>query len=233
MGIIPTLMEDVQTELQMSHTSPRRLSPVASPMTKLEPSADAIAMRQLRHQTKNALQRIIAQVTATNLRATPAGDQLADEIERRICLSAKVSDALFGLTACPGTLDQRLSSLARSTIKLMADAEQSIDVDVAVVGSCPAVLEETVVKIAYEMLTNAVKHGMHMRLVGKITVRVRGNRDGSTTMLVSDDGWGPSEESRGEGWPIMNCLAERHGGTVSLDRTDGWTVARLHLPCPL
>ena len=217
----------------MSHTSPRRLNPVASPMTPLEPSADAIAMRQLRHQTKNALQRIIAQISATNLRATPAGNALADELERRICLSAKVSDALFGLTAYPGTLDQRLSSLARATIKLMADTEQAIDADVAVIGSCPAGLQETIVKVAYEMLANAVKHGMHMRLVGKITVRVQGNRDGSTTLLVSDDGWGPSEGSDGEGSPIMRCLAERHGGAISIDRTDGWTVARLHLPCPL
>jgi two-component sensor histidine kinase len=199
-------------------------------MTKLERSAEATEMRQLRHQTKNALQRVIAQVSASNLRATPAGFLLADEIERRICLSARVSDALFGLTACPGTLEQRLRSLASATVKLMADAEQTIETEVVVTGSCPEPLTSVIVRVAHEMLCNAVKHGMHMRLVGRITVRVRSNWDGSTTLLVSDDGWGPTGENEGEGLPIMRAMAQEHGGVVSISRVDNETVARLHLP---
>ncbi len=213
----------------MSHTSLRRLSPTPAPMTKLERSAEATEMRQLRHQTKNALQRIIAQISATNLRATPAGNALADDIERRICLSARISDELFGLTSCPGPLEQRLRSLANATIKLMAASEQTIEVDVAVTGTCPEPTAQLVVRIAYEMVCNAVKHGMHMRLVGRITVRVRSNWDGSVTLLVSDDGWGPSGDCQGEGLPIMRSMAEEHGGTVAIDRVEGWTIARLHL----
>ena len=214
----------------MAHTFPRptRLPPLA--MTQSEPSADAIAMRQLRHQTKNALQRIIAQVAGSQLCATQAGRALADDIERRICLSARVSDALFGLTACPAPLQQRLTALCEATLKLMADVEQTITLDVMVTGACPAGLDETVVKVAYEMVSNAIKHGMHMRLVGRIAVRVRSQGDGATLLRVSDDGWGPGCDGAGEGLPIMRCLAAREGGTVAIERADGWTVASMTLP---
>ena len=217
----------------MSHTSPRPMRFARPGVTQQEPSAEAVAMRQLRHQTKNALQRIIAQVAASNLRATPAGAALADEIERRICLSARVSDALFGLTACPAPLHQRLTSLADATVRLLSDPEQTIAIDVAVIGTCPASLEQIVVRITHEMVVNAVKHGMHMRLVGHIAVRVRGQRDGSTVLLVSDDGWGPCGDSEGEGVPIMRTLAAQDGGRIAIDRVDGWTVASLTLPHPM
>ncbi len=222
----------------MSHTTPRplRLASVAMApalMTRQEPSADAVAMRQLRHQTKNALQRIIAQVAESGLRATPAGAKLADEVEQRICLSARVSDALFGLTACPGPLPDRLGALCNAAVKLLADPDQTIAVDVVVSGSCPQSLEATVVKIAHEMVVNAVKHGMHMRLVGRIVVRLRRHGDGSTVLRVSDDGWGLGPDGSGEGLPIMRCLAEREGGHVGIARVDGWTVASLSLPRPL
>ena len=221
----------------MSHTAPRpmRLSAATvapALMTEPEPSAEALAMRQLRHQTKNALQRIIAQVAKSDLRATPAGAALADEIEHRILLSARVSDALFGFTACPAPLPARLAALCHATVELLSDQEQTIEVDVAVIGSCPASLEAIVVRVAHEMVGNAVKHGMHMRLVGRIAVRVRSQGNGSTVLQVSDDGWGLGDGA-GEGLTIMRCLAERDGGRISIERVDGWTVALLRLPSPL
>ena len=219
----------------MSHTHPRPMRLTAAlmtppSMTQQESNEDALAMRQLRHQTKNALQRIIAQIAGSDLRATQAGATLADEIERRICLSARVSDALFGLTACPEPLRERLTALCDATVKLLADQEQTIQLDVAVTGSCPPSLEATVVRIAYEMVSNAVKHGMHMRLVGRIALRVRSQGNGSTVLLVSDNGWGLGCDGSGEGLPIMRCLAEQDGGRVSIDRVDGWTVASLTFP---
>lgn len=214
----------------MAHTFPRptRLPPQA--VTRQEPSADAIAMRQLRHQTKNALQRIIAQVAGSRLNATPEGRCLAEDVERRICLSARVSDALFGMTACPAPLQQRLTALCDATLKLMADTEQTIGLDVMVTGGCPAGLEATVVKVAYEMVCNAIKHGMHLRLVGRIAVRVRSRGDGAMVLRVSDDGWGLGADCDGAGLPIMRCLAAREGGQVSIERADGWTVASMTLP---
>jgi len=207
---------------------PRR--PAAATMTPPEPTADAVAMRHLRHHTKNALQQIIARIAATDVRATPEGCTLADEIERRIRLSARISDALFGLTAAPGPLRQRLAALSDATVALLADVEQTIQTEISVNGSCPEIVETTVVQVAHEMLSNAIKHGMHVRLIGRIILRVDTHVDGAVTLTVSDDGWGPCGVCGGEGVPIMQAMAERHGGTVTLSRRNNWTVARLYLP---
>jgi two-component sensor histidine kinase len=218
----------------MFHASLDDLQTVpAGSFTPAEPAMDAIAMRQLRHQTKNALQRIMVAVANSDLRATPAGSALADDVERRICLSARISDALFGLTASPGPLDARLTALCNATIALLAHPKQTISVDVTVSGACPEALQALIVQVAHEMIANAVKHGMHARLSGRIVLRLatRGtDDDASVTLQVSDNGWGPRKSAMGEGLPIMQQLAAQHGGTVSLTRDDGWTCARMDLP---
>jgi two-component sensor histidine kinase len=207
----------------------------ADSLTQAEPIADLVALRQLRHQTKNALQRIIAQVATSDLRATEAGSALADDVERRICLSARISDALFGLTSMPGSLDVRLTGLCNAIVALLAHPKQTISVDVAVSGTCPEPLQAVVVQVAHEMVGNAVKHGLHMRLTGRISLRLWAGGTGaaddqSVTLLVSDNGWGPRKGSDGDGLPIMRTLAGQYGGAVSLSRDDGWTVARLYIP---
>ncbi len=216
----------------MPDALPSRLTrlPMPVPLTPPEPTADAVAMRQLRHQTKNALQRIIAWISTTELRATPEGCVLAEEIERRIRLSARISDALFGLTAVPEPMERRLAALSEAVVSLLTETEQTIRTEVSVAGSCPAAYETTVVQVAHEMLGNAIKHGMHMRLMGQITVRLHAQADGAVTLEVCDDGWGPCGAEEGQGLPIMQALADRHRGTVSLSRKNGWTVARLSLP---
>ena len=63
-----------------------------------------IDLRQLRHHTKNTLQRIIALIAETpGLHDTPAGERIAQELQYRIGLSADISNALFGLTSAPGS----------------------------------------------------------------------------------------------------------------------------------
>ncbi len=212
----------------MHQASTVQLTRVEPAVTRARP--EELAMRQLRHQTKNALQRIIAQVANTDLRSTPAGSALADDIERRICLSARISDALFGLTESPPALCQRLASLAEATVALLAEPDQSLSVTSVAAGRCPLAYEETVLQVAHEMVVNAIKHGMHMRIAGQIAVRLFADARGRTTLLVRDDGWGPSDHACGEGLPIMQTLASSCGGRVSLSRNDGWTIARLDLP---
>lgn len=219
----------------MSHAAPlplRRLAPQA--ISRPDPVDEVLTMRLLRHHTKNALQRIIAQVSGTDLRATPAGAALADEIERRIRLSARVSDTLFGLTETPGPLADRLRTLTQSVVALIADPVQTIRTDVHLLGGCPPALESFVLQITHEFVTNAVKHGMHMRLTGEIDVTVEGKRPGmpytGLTLVVRDDGWGAEQAGFGDGLSVLQLMADRHGGTVSLARDAGWTVARLRLP---
>ncbi len=222
----------------MSHAALACLRHMPSPaMTRPERADEALPMRLLRHHTKNALQRIIAQVANTELRSTPEGNTLADEVEHRIRLSARISDALFGLTGAPGPLDLRLDTLCRAVVALMADPVQTIETSVQIAGLCPSRLIATVLQTTHEMLTNAVKHGLHMRLTGQITVTLEidrpASRQGSLTLAVRDNGWGPDKPGFNEGLAVMELMAEQHGGTVELVRELGWTVSRLHIPGPL
>jgi two-component sensor histidine kinase len=192
-----------------------------------------VSFRQLRHHTKNALQRIICQVSLQpGLNATPAGRALARDLERRIHLVAAVSDALFGLTRAPGPLEVRLRWLGESLIELLCDPGQLISLDVAVDGVCPGVLEETVVRVAHELIGNAVKHGMHVRLVGRIAVQVSTQAE-TTRLTVSDDGWGYANHPvAGEGLSVARILAEQFGGSLHMRRERDATHVTLVVPHP-
>jgi two-component sensor histidine kinase len=194
-----------------------------------DPSSET-DFRQLRHHTKNALQRILVQIQKDEaLQATHQGRRLVEDLEQRVLLSAAISDALFGLTHEPAPMPERLRMLCRSTIDLLADPDQTIRLDVSVEGLCPEALKSTVLRIAHEFVANAVKHGMHMRLMGRIVVRLS-TEAGRTVLLVSDDGWGlPPRMEAGQGLSLADDLAREHGGTASL-RRGRTTVARLELP---
>ncbi len=190
-----------------------------------------VALRQLRHQTKNALQRILCHVAnQPGLTDSAAGRALAGDLERRIHLVAMVSDALFGFTKAPDPLEQRLTSLGRSVVELLCDPGQLIDVDVIVQGHCPRSLDEVIVRVAHELVGNAVKHGMHVRLVGRIDIAVR-TVGQMTTLTVSDDGWGYSAAAQpGEGLSVAMALAEPFGGTLQMRRDRDRTHVSLTLP---
>jgi two-component sensor histidine kinase len=191
------------------------------------------AFRQLRHQTKNALQRILCHVAADpNLTTTAAGRAVARDLERRIHLSAAISDALFGFTRTPDKLEPRLRSLGLSVIELLCDPGQQIALSVEVKGLCPASLDETLVRVAHELIGNAVKHGMHVRLIGRIDVVVQ-TVAGTTTLTVSDDGWGyASEPAPGEGLALAGMLTEKLGGALRMRRDRDRTHVSLTLPNP-
>lgn len=195
--------------------------------------SDPVALRQLRHQTKNALQRIIGQVSQhTELRRTRQGRRLIEDVQRRIVLSARISDALFGLTRAPGPLHVRLHALGESMVELLGDPDQVIHLDVTAAGECPAALEGVVLRVAHEFLGNAVKHGMHARIVGRIQLRLHSG-EASTRLQVVDDGWGcGAAPVRGEGLDVAEALAGRHDGRVRLRREGDTTIGELELPHP-
>lgn len=190
-------------------------------------SVDETAFRQLRHQTKNALQRILCQIAQTQeLQQTARGQRLVNDLERRVRLSSAVSDALFGVVSRPGPLVERLRTMGEATAELMGDPDQVLTVTAAAECEVPGRLEEAVLRIAHEFVANAVKHGMRARTVGTVAVRV--DRGGHTTIRVQvlDDGWGPCCEAEpGEGARIAASLAEQHNGRTSLSRRNGLTVA--------
>jgi two-component sensor histidine kinase len=198
--------------------------------TELEEAGQEIDLRQLRHHTKNTLQRILGLIaTAPGLCDTPAGEKIARDLEYRISLSAEISNALFGLTSAPGGIAGRLRQLGGAVVEMMKDADQVIRVGVSVRGTCPAGLNDAVLRTAHELLGNAVKHGMRGRSSGRIAIRLV--TEGDCTMLsVADNGWGFSGKPRsGEGLALARSFADRHGGTLELAGIDG-TVATLELP---
>ncbi|MGY4309300.1 two-component sensor histidine kinase [Bradyrhizobium sp. USDA 4369] len=188
------------------------------------------AFRLLRHHIKNALQRIISQCETSALRSTPSGAALADDILRRILLSAEISDALFGFTAPPAGFERRFSSLVRATIALLSDCDQAIQARVQVAGHCPAPIVPVVLQVGHELVGNAVRHGMHMRATGTILVSLRVSSTGHVRLTVSDDGWGPGGAGQGEGGAIIKELIAPYRGSANLTRRDGLTVADISIP---
>ena len=202
------------------------------PIPENDDRADDIDLRQLRHHTKNTLQRLLCVIAQTpGLCDTPAGEQMARELENRIALSATISDALFGLTRAPGSLADRLRSLGDSVIQMMSRPDQMIALDVSVRGACPSHLTETVLRVAHEFLGNAVKHGMVGRDEGRIVIRVEHQpRFRRLRVTVTDDGRGFTKQPLdGEGMSVARGLAERFGGTLRMWCDQG-TVAMLDLP---
>jgi two-component sensor histidine kinase len=195
-----------------------------------ETAEQEIDLRQLRHHTKNTLQRIIGLISeAEGLRDTPEGEKIAQELEYRINLSAAISNALFGLTEAPGSMADRLRKLAGAVVDMMRDSDQVIRVGVSVRGSCPARLREAVIRSAHELVGNAVKHGMKGRPNGRIAIRLISDH-AFTTLTVLDNGWGFDGTPRsGEGLALARGFAARHGGSLEMDGSDG-TVATLELP---
>ncbi len=195
-------------------------------------TADRLSLRQLRHLTANALQQILNDVAQRDgLRSTAEGRRVCEDIERRILCSAALANALFGLTREPGLLPARLRDLGEVVIGLLGDPDQVLGLDVAVEGRCPPVLEEVVLRVAHELLGNAVKHGMYMRLVGRIRLGLASGPRG-TKLVVADDGWGGCHRpGHGQGLGLVRALIARFGGTLDTwNGRDGGFTAEVCLP---
>ncbi|MDQ1081758.1 ATP-binding protein [Pseudoroseomonas cervicalis] len=228
----------------MQPTSPAPLSPQpATPWPPAPPPAlpvwparppaaeEQLSLRQLRHHSANTWQRILCDVwTLAEASGSAEARALAEAVERRIQSSMAVADTLFGLTRSPGPMRARLLRLAGAVLRGLAAPGQEIALQAEVRGDCPPVLQETVLRVAQEMLANAVRHGLHARLRGRITLRLECGAE-AVRLLVGDDGWGPSPRDRpGEGGALMRDLAALRHGRVTLRREGALTLAELLLP---
>lgn len=193
---------------------------------------DDLDVRQLRHHTKNTLQRMLALIAEMpGLQDTPEGRRIAQELENRICVSASIANAMFGFTETPGPMGTRLRNLAGGLVEMMKGADQVVQAGVSVRGQCPAELRETVLRCAQELVGNAMKHGMKGRASGRITVRLLSEAD-RTILTVIDNGWGFTGKGRqGEGLSLVEQFAAHHGGSVGIEDDNGAAV-RVVLPHP-
>ena len=187
--------------------------------------------RQLRHQTKNTLQRLLSIIgTAPELRGAGKA-ALRDSLQRRIVIAADLSDALFGFQSEPGDLRDRLQRLCLGIVEIMAEEGACIAVGVSVEGPCPPDLHDSVVRVAHELVCNAVKHGMYQRVLGTIEVELR-STNSATKLVVSDDGWGcgRSGSTIGEGLSLVRLLLHPNDGSFTIARCGEHTVATAAIP---
>lgn len=214
---------------------PRSLIPGAEPPLPPFPpqrdAAEALDLRQLRHQTSNTWQRMLYEVALlAGTAASPEARRIGQAIERRIAATAALADALFGFTAAPAPMRERLMAIGRHLLAAQGDERQQIRLEVTIEGEVPPELQQPVLRVALEMIGNAVKHGLHARLVGRIEVALAATA-AAATLSVRDDGWGlPDRTAPGEGLALMREIASARGGTVALHRQQGVTEARLTLP---
>ncbi len=138
-------------------------------------------------------------------------------------------DARFGLTRQIGGLDRRLRLLCETLAESLGDPDQVLRVAVACGGGCPAVLHGMVLRVALELVGNAISHGFHRRLVGCVQVDLATGSRG-TTLVVADDGWGLGcRPGDGRGPRLVRRLVDPLGGTLTLRGRDGVT-AEVFLP---
>lgn len=199
----------------------------ADAMPAHDMATEPLDMRQLRHQTKNALQRVLGVLMAT---PQEAGGEWAEDAGRRIRLSAEISNALFGFTQAPEPMQKRLEKLAAAVVALMSAPGQTIGVQVLVDGDCPAGLRGAVIQVAHEFVANAMKHGFPVRTHGTIRIALARLPGSPLKLLVSDNGCGVDPDAvPGEGLGIAGALALRMGGTVTL-RQRGVAEAEMLVP---
>lgn len=207
-----------------------RAEPLA-PFPSRHEAVEALDLRQLRHQTSNTWQRMLYEVALlAGTAASPEARRIGQAIERRIAATAALADALFGFTAAPAPMRERLAAIGRHLLVAQGDERQQIHLEVEVEGEVPAALQQPVLRVALEMIGNAVKHGLHARLAGRIEVVLTAAAE-AVTLSVRDDGWGlPDRTTPGEGLELMREIASARGGVIALHRQRGMTEARLTLP---
>lgn len=177
----------------------------------------------------NTLQRIVAQIKFSNPGAASRGSLLTKDVLSRIVPLAQLFDALAGFTEEPAPLRDRLEWLGHAVIHLLGDDAQTLRLSVDVLEEPSEPSAAAIVWVAYEMLANAIRHGLHLRLIGRIEISVRADAGRFIVLEVKDDGWGPGNERSGEEYEIMTGLADFYRAKITLKRSAEWTTARMSI----
>jgi two-component sensor histidine kinase len=197
-----------------------------------EPQGSELLGRQFRHHWKNVLQRVIAEISDDlGLQSSAQSRKAAAQMVSRLCRAAEVSDQLFGSQSAAIPLADRLRTLGETLIAALGWPRQKIRLHVSVEAACPFVLHDIVLRVANEMITNAVRHGMVSRPAGQIEIIIKESSEGNSVLTVRDDGWGLLPQAiEGEGSRLIQELSAPYGGKCILRRCDGWTESVLVLP---
>jgi hypothetical protein len=84
-------------------------------------------------------------------------------------------------------------------------------------GSCPETHEKTVLRVADELLSNAMEHGFYCRERGHVFVHVVSRAGVGIQVSVSDDGWGfdSGQIIDGNGFHLLRMIGDLHVGAPS------------------
>jgi two-component sensor histidine kinase len=175
-----------------------------------------LAFRQLRHNTRNTLQRIIYLLTdARELSAFPGGSALAQDLIGRICSATELADSLYAITQPYGGMAARLQTLSRSLVRLYGARTQEVEIKLIVELECDGQFADVVLQIAHELVGNALKHGLRGQPGGEIEISLTRNRAGSVILAVTDSGNGfVAEAKKGEGLCVAQELADVYQGRI-------------------
>jgi two-component sensor histidine kinase len=190
----------------------------------------SLSLRQLRYHTRNVLQCVLIDIHehAANWR-TPRDRYLLEQLADRIQRSVAIADTLFGVTSEPSPFPERLRTLCHGMLTLFADPTQHLRLDISVEGTCPPELEMPALGATHELIGNAVKDGMRMRLQGRVTVSLTCSID-KVMLVVADDGWELTHlDNTGEGLGLTRDLVDQFCGTLSVERRKDNTVATIML----
>jgi hypothetical protein len=84
-------------------------------------------------------------------------------------------------------------------------------------GSCPETHEKTVLRVADELLSNAMEHGFYCRERGHVFVHVVSRAGVGVQVSVSDDGWGFDSGPiiDGNGFHLLRQIGDLYMGAVA------------------
>jgi two-component sensor histidine kinase len=187
-----------------------------------------LTLHQLRHHTRNSCKRILFEIHDDASWQHASRDRhLQEQLANRIRQSIQLLDAVFGTTSEPAPFSERFHTLCRGLLSLFADPAQHLRLDISLKGTCPPVLEMAALCATHEFVGNAVRHGMYLRLIGRVAVSLT-CRSEAVELVVTDDGWGPAAAPKSE-QGFSRDLAEQFRGTLSVGRRDEHTVAMITL----
>lgn len=174
-----------------------------------------LALRQIRQNTRSTLQHIVNLIAGSQYFGnTPRGIAFAEDLISRICLSAKLSDSLFGSHPLEGPR-ARLQMLANGLVRVFAKPLQEIKVDVSVEGRHPPELTDLLLQITHAVVGSFVRHEMREKQAGTIKISLITISDEGTTLTIMNDGTAnPAMAAAGGMLDLLRDLAAAQCGVV-------------------
>lgn len=189
-----------------------------------------LLFRELQHRVGNNLQMVGAMLRMQQRHVQGDGAKTLIDASRRVALIGSVQRKLYDPDGQQIALDAFLREIGGEIVAAHGRDDIAFAVSADGVPVLPPSMAIPVAVIVAESIGNAIEHGLGTS-AGTIAIRVS-QHGGHCSIAVSDDGIGlpvefDAKQARNLGLQLTSALARQLGGTYSLARIDGITVARL------